>query len=88
VFDWRRVAEFLNGGWPPWVSNVANMPVLQIGGPILALAWWLTRSACSRSPAPARGAAPRVLRLLAVLLPARDRDRFVGEVLANMAGLR
>ena len=32
--------------------------------------------------------AARVLGLLALLLPPRDRERFVGEVLANMAELR
>ena len=32
--------------------------------------------------------AARLLGLLALLLPARDRERFVGEVLAYMAELR
>lgn len=34
------------------------------------------------------GVAARLLGLLALLLPAHDRERFVGEVLANMAELR
>ena len=85
VLAWNRVVEFLNGGWPPWVSNVAN--VFQIGGPIVALAWWLTKTARSRIAPPAEGAAVRALRLLALLLPTGDRERFVGEVQANMAEL-
>ena len=44
-----------------------------------------TRAARSRRTAPAEGAAPHVLRLLALLLPPRDRERFVGEVVANLA---
>ncbi len=82
--DWNRIAAHLNGNWRPWVSNVAN--VVQIGSPAIALlALWLTKVARSHSAAPAGGAAARVLRLLALLLPARDRDRFVREVVANMA---
>jgi len=84
---WPHVAAFLNGAWPPWVSNVAN--VVQLSGPPIALlAVWLTRSARSHSTEPGAGVAARLLGLLALLLPARDRERFVGEVLANMAGLR
>jgi hypothetical protein len=37
---------------------------------------------------PDGGAAARLLGLLALLLPACDRERFVGEVLADIAGLR
>jgi hypothetical protein len=32
--------------------------------------------------------AARLLRILALLLPARDRERFVGEVMADIADLR
>ncbi len=52
---------------------------------MLALALWLARVARSRSTAPGGGVAVRLLRLLALLLPARDRERFVGEVIANLA---
>lgn len=72
------------------MSNVAN--VVQIGSPTIALlVVWLTkvvRSVRSRSIEPGAGAAARLLGLLALLLPSRDRKRFVGEVLANMASLR
>jgi hypothetical protein len=69
------------------VSNVAN--VVQIGGVIALLALWLARAAQSRSTQPREsGVAARLLRLLALLLPARDRERFVGEVLGNMAEMR
>jgi hypothetical protein len=68
------------------VSNVAN--VVQIGGPIVALSWWLTPTARSRRTEPGAGVAARLLGLLALLLPTRDRERFVGEVLGNMADLR
>jgi hypothetical protein len=69
------------------VSNVAN--VVQISSPAIALlALWLTRVARSRSTEPAESAAARLLRLFALLVPACDRERFVGEVLANMADLR
>jgi hypothetical protein len=85
--NWPRIADVLNGTWPQWVSNVAN--VVQIGGPAVALlAWWLTRVAQSRSTEPGVGVATRLLRPLALLLPARDRERFVGEVLADIADLR
>jgi hypothetical protein len=84
--DWNPIAAFLNGTWPQWVTNVAN--VAQISGAIAALAWWLSRIVGPHSTEPGDGAAARLLRLLALLLPARDRERFVGEVLANMAGLR
>jgi len=66
------------------VGNVAN--ALQITTPIAAaLVWWFTRTARTRSTARTDGLAARVLRLLALLLPARDRERFRGEVLANLA---
>jgi len=82
--DWSRVAAFLNGAWPPWVSNVAN--VVQISSPAIALlALWLAKAARSRSTKPSDGGAARLLSLLALLLPTRDRERFVVEVLANMA---
>jgi hypothetical protein len=82
--DWSRIAALLNGAWPPWVGNVAN--VVQIGSPAIAvLAVWLTRAARSRSAEPGGSVAARLLRLLALLLPARDRERFVGEVMANLA---
>jgi hypothetical protein len=81
--DWGRIAAFVNGTWPQWVSNVAN--VVQIGGPIIALAWWLTRA---RSTEPGAGVAARLLGLIALLLPVRDRDRFIDEVLANLADRR
>jgi hypothetical protein len=69
------------------LAGVAN--VVQIGVPAIALlALWLTRVVRTRSTEPAGGAAARLLGFLALLLPARDRERFVGEVLANMAGLR
>ena len=84
--DWPRVAAFVNGAWPQWVSNVAN--VAQVGGVIAFLALCLTRAVRSRSTEPGAGVAARLLGLLALLLPARDRERFVAEVLANMAGLR
>ena len=86
VRGWGQVGEFLNGAWPPWVSNVAN--VVQLGGAIALLALWLTNATRARSIDPGRGAAARLLGLLALLLPARDRERFVGEVLGNMAELR
>jgi hypothetical protein len=87
VLAWHRVAAFLNGAWPPWVNNVAN--VVQIGSPAIALlALWLAKVVRSRHTEPGDGMAVRLLRLLALLLPARDRERFVGEVLANMADLR
>jgi len=35
VRGWNGVAVLLNGGWPPWVSNVAN--VVQIATPIFLL---------------------------------------------------
>jgi len=54
---WSPVTEFLNGGWSPWVGNVAS--ALQIGTLIVALAWWLTRTARSRTTAPTEGAAAR-----------------------------
>jgi hypothetical protein len=79
--DWNRVPAFLNGNWPPWVSNVVN--VFQIGGPIVALAGWITRAARARRTEPGDGTAVRLLRFLALLLPARHRDRFVGEVLTK-----
>lgn len=69
------------------MSNVAN--VVQIGSPTIALlVVWLTKVVRSRSIEPGAGAAARLLGLLALLLPSRDRKRFVGEVLANMASLR
>jgi len=84
---WNGVAALLNGAWPPWVSNVAKS--VQIASPAIAfLALWLTRVARAHSTEPAPGTAARLLRLLALLLPARDRERFVGEVLRNVAGLR
>ena len=83
VRDWSRVVGFLNGTWPQWVSNVAN--VLQIVALVAGVAWWLTRAARSRSGARNESSSVRVLRLLALLLPARDRERFVREVVANMA---
>ena len=70
----------------PRVSNVAN--VVQIGTPIALLAVWLTEVRQARSTEPGAGAAPCLLRLFALLLPARDRERFVREVLANLANLR
>jgi hypothetical protein len=82
--DWSRVSAFLDGAWPPWVNNVAN--VVQIGSPAIALvALWLAKVVRSRSAEPASGVAARLLGFLALLLPARDRERFVGEVLANVA---
>jgi hypothetical protein len=85
--DWTRVAAFLNGAWPPWVSNVAN--VVQIGSPAIALpVVWLTKVARTRGTEPDGGVAARLLGLLALLLPARDRERFVGDVTANMADRR
>jgi hypothetical protein len=83
---WNHVAEFLNGAWPPWVSNVAN--VVQIATPIAVLTAWLASSARAHRTESGPGAAACLLGLLALLLPARDRERFVGEVLANMAELR
>jgi hypothetical protein len=81
---WDRIAAFLNGAWPPWVSNVAN--VVQVGSPAIALlALWLTRVVWSRGTKPGEGVAARLLGFLALLLPARDRERFVGEVLADLA---
>src|SRR6266536_1453183 len=83
VLAWNGVIEFLNSDWPRLVGNVAT--VLQIATPVAAfLAWWLTRTARSRGGAPTGGAVACVLRLLALLLPARDRERFVREVMANM----
>jgi hypothetical protein len=56
---------------------------------IVLLALWLTKATRSRSTGPSEGSvAARLLSLLALLLPARDRERFVGEVLGNMAELR
>jgi hypothetical protein len=67
---------------------MANL--LQIATLIVAMVWWLTKATRSHATAPTNGAAPLALRLLALrllalLLPPRDRDRFVGEVLANLA---
>ena len=53
-----------------------------------ALALWITRAARPRSTEPGVGMAARLLGLFALPLPTRDRERFVGEVLANMADLR
>jgi hypothetical protein len=84
VITWNRVVAFLNGGWPLWVGNVAN--VLQITTPIVAaLIWWIAKTARSRSTEPGDGVMVRLLGFLALLLPARDRERFVGEVMADMA---
>jgi hypothetical protein len=63
------------------VGNVAN--ALQFGMLVVALVWWINRHLRSRITVPADGAVVRLLRLLALLLPARDR--FVGEVMANLA---
>lgn len=52
------------------------------------LAVWLAKVPRSRSTEPAAGLAARLLGLLALLLPARDLGRFVGEVLADMADMR
>lgn len=85
--EYNRVAAFLNGAWPPWISNVAN--VVQISSPAIALlTLWLARLVRSHSTEPSAGHAARLLGLFALLLPARDRERFVGEVLGNMAELR
>ena len=65
------------------MSNVAN--VVQIGTPIALLALRLTKVTRARRIEPGEGAAVRLLSVLALLLPARDRERFVGEVMANMA---
>jgi hypothetical protein len=63
VRAWSRVAAFLNGAWPPWVSNVAN--VVQIGSPAIALlVLWLAKVVRSRSTEPAGGAAARLLGFL------------------------
>jgi hypothetical protein len=70
----------------PRVSAVAN--VVQIATPITLLAVWLAKVARSRSTEPGVGVAARLLGLLALLLPARDRERFVAEVLADIADLR
>jgi hypothetical protein len=43
------------------------------------------RAARSRSNTSANGAAVRALRLVALVLPARDRERFVREVVANLS---
>ena len=61
----------LNGAWPPWVSNVAN--VVQIGGMVALLAVWLARAVRRRSTEPGTGAAARLLGLLALLLSPRER---------------
>jgi hypothetical protein len=55
---------------------------------IALLALWLTKVVRPCGTEPGGGVAARLLRLLALLLPARDRERFVGEVLGNMAELR
>jgi hypothetical protein len=55
---------------------------------IAVLALWLAKVARSRSTEPGGGLAARPLGLLALLLPARDRERFVGEVLADIADQR
>ena len=86
VCDWSRIATFLNGAWSPWVSNVATSS--KSAGRIVALAWWMTNAARYCGTKPAHGLAARLLSLLALLLPARDRERFVVEVLANMADRR
>jgi hypothetical protein len=83
MLSWNRVVGFLNSDWPPWVGNVASL--LQIATPIVAIAWALTRGPRSCDAEPAEGGIVRVLRVLALLLPAHDRDRFVREVVANMA---
>ena len=49
---------------------------------------WLTDATRTRTTYSGTGAAARLLGLLALLLPARDRERFVGEVLGNTAELR
>jgi hypothetical protein len=80
------VGAFPNGAWPPWVGEVAN--AVQIATPIALLILRLAKIARSSGTQPAAGLAVRRLRLLALLPPARDRECFVGEVLANMADLR
>jgi hypothetical protein len=71
------------------VASVAGPEVVQIGSPAFALlALWLTKVARSRCAEPGAGVAARLLGLLALRLPARDRERFVGEVLANLADRR
>ena len=58
----------------------------RVGSPSIALiALWLTKVARSRCTKPGHSIAARLLRLFALLLPARNRDRFVREVVANMA---
>src|SRR5579859_4539759 len=74
VRDWSRIAAFMNGPWPQWVGNLAN--VVQIGSPAIAfLAVWLARAARSRRAEPGAGAAGRLLGILSLLLPVRDRER-------------
>ena len=66
------------------MSNVAN--IVQIGSPAIALlALRLTKAVRTRSTEHRTGVALRLLRLFALLLPARDRERFVNEVMANIA---
>ncbi len=60
----------------------------QITTPIVGPAWWLTRAARSRSTESGGGVVVRLLRILALLLPPRDRERFVREVMANVADRR
>lgn len=86
MLSWNRLVRFLNGGWPQWVSNVAD--VVQIITPIVAAAWWLTRTVRSRRTECSEADSVRVLRVLALLLPARDRERFVREVMANTVECR
>ena len=86
VRDWTRIAALMNGTWPPWVSNVAN--VVQISSPAIALlAVWLTRTARARSTEPGTGLAASLLGLLALLLPAGDRERFRGRGAGEHGGL-
>lgn len=62
---------------------------MQISSPAIALiVLWLARAVQSRRTEPGTAMAARPLGLLALLLAVRDRERFVGEVPANLADLR
>lgn len=53
---WNWLTAALNGTWPAWVSNVAN--VLQVATVfVAALAWWSARSSRSRGVAQRDGSA-------------------------------
>lgn len=84
ALGWSGVAAILNGGWPAWVNNLAS--ISQIALALVALvSWCVAKIRRTGIAKPGDGAAAWLLALLSLLLPGRDRERFVGEVMANLA---